>query len=62
KVRQILLCGCRWQIGSGDMIRVMYDPWLRGNGDRWVSSPQAEGVCPHLKHHSVDPIADHRLI
>ncbi|GAU48559.1 hypothetical protein TSUD_182070 [Trifolium subterraneum] len=22
----------------------MYDPWLRGNGDRWVSSPQVECV------------------
>ena len=22
----------------------MYDPWLRGKGDRWVSSPQGEDV------------------
>ncbi|GAU44672.1 hypothetical protein TSUD_243690 [Trifolium subterraneum] len=43
KARQILLHGCRWRIGSGE-IRVMYDPWLRGNGDRWVSSPQVECV------------------
>ncbi|PNX79951.1 ribonuclease H, partial [Trifolium pratense] len=42
KARQILLRGCRWRIGSGDMIRVMYDPWLLGKGDRWVSSPQVE--------------------
>ncbi|CAJ2667228.1 unnamed protein product, partial [Trifolium pratense] len=44
KARQILLRGCRWRIGSGDRIRVMYDPWLRGKGDRWVSSPQGEDV------------------
>ncbi|GAU46451.1 hypothetical protein TSUD_402180 [Trifolium subterraneum] len=44
KARQILLHGCRWRIGSGDRIRVMYDPWLRGNDDRWVSSPQVECV------------------
>ncbi|WJX56737.1 hypothetical protein P8452_42367 [Trifolium repens] len=29
-----------WRIGSGDNIRVMYDPWLRGSDNRWVSSPQ----------------------
>ncbi|GAU25758.1 hypothetical protein TSUD_222150 [Trifolium subterraneum] len=42
--RQILSLGCRWRIGSGDNIRVMYDPWLRGSADRWVSSPQPAGV------------------
>ncbi|GAU29842.1 hypothetical protein TSUD_223880 [Trifolium subterraneum] len=42
KARQILLHGCRWRIGSGDRVRVMYDPWLRENGDRWVTSPQVE--------------------
>ncbi|GAU18647.1 hypothetical protein TSUD_124800 [Trifolium subterraneum] len=44
KAKQILLHGCRWRIGSGDRVRVMYDPWLRGNGDRWVTSPQVECV------------------
>ncbi|GAU19427.1 hypothetical protein TSUD_76710 [Trifolium subterraneum] len=44
KARQILLHECRWRIGSGDRVRVMYDPWLRGNGDRWVTSPQVECV------------------
>ncbi|PNX54945.1 hypothetical protein L195_g048568, partial [Trifolium pratense] len=34
----------RWRIGSGDKIRVMYDPWLRGKGDRWVSSPQVKDM------------------
>ncbi|GAU34638.1 hypothetical protein TSUD_394290 [Trifolium subterraneum] len=29
-----------WRIGSGDNIRVMHDPWLRGNAIRWVPSPQ----------------------
>ncbi|MCH95897.1 ribonuclease H protein, partial [Trifolium medium] len=31
-------------IGSGDNVRVMYDPWLRGSDNRWVSSPQSAGV------------------
>jgi hypothetical protein len=31
KARQVLLLGCRWRIGGGDKIRVMSDPWLRGN-------------------------------
>ncbi|GAU46665.1 hypothetical protein TSUD_184530 [Trifolium subterraneum] len=29
-----------WWIGSGDNIRVMHDPWLRGSANRWVPSPQ----------------------
>ncbi|GAU43489.1 hypothetical protein TSUD_91990 [Trifolium subterraneum] len=33
----------KWRIGSGDNIRVMHDPWLRGSADRWVSSPQPAG-------------------
>lgn len=32
KARQVLLLGCRWRIGGGDKIRIMSDPWLRGNG------------------------------
>lgn len=44
KARQVLLLGCRWRIGGGDKIRIMSDPWLRGNGERWIISPQPEGV------------------
>ncbi|GAU47118.1 hypothetical protein TSUD_98950 [Trifolium subterraneum] len=33
----------KWRIGSGDNIRVMPDPWLRGSASRWVSSPQPAG-------------------
>ncbi|KAK2374463.1 hypothetical protein QL285_075423 [Trifolium repens] len=33
-----------WRIGGGDKIRVMSDPWLRGNKERWILSPQPEGV------------------
>ncbi|GAU47759.1 hypothetical protein TSUD_387180 [Trifolium subterraneum] len=40
QARQILSLGCRWRIGSGDNIRVMHDPWLRGSTNRWVPSPQ----------------------
>ncbi|GAU28887.1 hypothetical protein TSUD_293390 [Trifolium subterraneum] len=34
----------RWRIGSGDNIRVMHDPWLRGSANRWVPSPKPTGV------------------
>ncbi|GAU18320.1 hypothetical protein TSUD_202090 [Trifolium subterraneum] len=44
QAREILFLGCRWQIGSGDNIRVMHDLWLRGSANRWVPSPQPGGV------------------
>ncbi|XP_045801294.1 uncharacterized protein LOC123895120 [Trifolium pratense] len=44
KARQVLLLGCRWRIGGGDKIHVMSDPWLHGNGERWIPSPQPEGM------------------
>jgi hypothetical protein len=44
QARQILMHGCRWSIGSGTNIRVMNDPWLRGNEGAWIPSPQAQGV------------------
>ncbi|GAU35928.1 hypothetical protein TSUD_69610 [Trifolium subterraneum] len=44
QARQIISLGCRWRIGSGDNIRVMHDPWLRGSASRWVPSPQPAGV------------------
>ncbi|GAU46064.1 hypothetical protein TSUD_401430 [Trifolium subterraneum] len=42
--RQILSLGCRWRIESGENIRVMHDPWLRGKVNKWVPSPQPAGV------------------
>ncbi|KAK2425760.1 hypothetical protein QL285_024507 [Trifolium repens] len=42
--RQILFLGCRWRIGSGDYIGVMYDPWVCESDNRWLSSPQSTGV------------------
>jgi hypothetical protein len=39
KARHILMHGCRWSIGSGTSIRVMDDPWLRGNDGAWIPSP-----------------------
>jgi hypothetical protein len=44
KARQILMHGCRWSLGSGANIRVMSDPWLRGNDGGWILSPQTQGV------------------
>ncbi|GAU45071.1 hypothetical protein TSUD_85570 [Trifolium subterraneum] len=44
QARQILSLGCRWRIGSGDNIRVMHDPWLRGSANIWVPSPQPTDV------------------
>ncbi|GAU19619.1 hypothetical protein TSUD_383140, partial [Trifolium subterraneum] len=38
-----LICD-EWRIGSGDNIRVMHDPWLRGSANRWVPLPQPAGV------------------
>ncbi|GAU49880.1 hypothetical protein TSUD_408190 [Trifolium subterraneum] len=39
----------RWRIGSGDNIRVMHDPWLRGSAIRLVPSPQpAEDVAERI--------------
>jgi hypothetical protein len=42
--RQVLLHGCRWAVGSGTQIRVMQDPWIRGDYGSWVPSPQGENV------------------
>jgi hypothetical protein len=44
KAREVLLLGCRWRIGDDDKIRVMSDPWLRGNGEHLILSPQRECV------------------
>ncbi|PNX92755.1 hypothetical protein L195_g015896, partial [Trifolium pratense] len=30
----------RWRTGSGSSIRVMNEPWLRGEEGRWVKAPQ----------------------
>ncbi|MCI14112.1 putative ribonuclease H protein, partial [Trifolium medium] len=40
KSRYVLTLGCRWRIGDGSKIKVMNEPWLRGEGRGWVSAPQ----------------------
>ncbi|PNX72912.1 hypothetical protein L195_g028810 [Trifolium pratense] len=35
--------GCRWSIESGTSIKIMDDPWLRGQGAAWLPSPQNQG-------------------
>ncbi|WJX67053.1 alcohol dehydrogenase (NADP(+)) [Trifolium repens] len=32
----------RWNIGDGSKIKVMSDPWLRGQGRGWLSAPQPQ--------------------
>jgi ribonuclease HI len=40
----VLQLGCRWSVGDGSKIKIMTDPWLRGQGSGWVSAPQHQGV------------------
>jgi hypothetical protein len=42
--RQVLVLGCRWQIGDGRNIKVMGDPWLRDDQSRWMRAPQNSSV------------------
>jgi ribonuclease HI len=44
KVREVLMHGCRWSIGNGSNIKLMGDPWLRGEDGAWLPSPQNQGV------------------
>jgi hypothetical protein len=36
--------GCRWSIGNGTCIKVMGEPWLRGQDGAWLPSPHEQGV------------------
>jgi hypothetical protein len=44
RARQVLLLGCRWQIGDGSKIQVMHEPWLRGGNERCLNAPQTRIV------------------
>ncbi|XP_058767237.1 uncharacterized protein LOC131640887 [Vicia villosa] len=44
KARDVLMLGCRWSIGDGSQIKVMQEPWIRGNDDRCVPGPQQQGI------------------
>ncbi|GAU37643.1 hypothetical protein TSUD_220690 [Trifolium subterraneum] len=33
----------RWSIGNGASIKVMSEPWLRGQDSAWLPSPQSQG-------------------
>jgi ribonuclease HI len=53
--REVLLKGCRWVIGDGRKIRVMGDPWIREEGERWMRSPQqAEVYSLHVSDLMLD--------
>ncbi|MCH95767.1 hypothetical protein A2U01_0016749, partial [Trifolium medium] len=34
----------RWKVGDGSKINVMKEPWLRGEGELRISSPQEQAV------------------
>jgi hypothetical protein len=65
KSRQILMNGCRWNIGTGTNIKVMSEPWLRKEVGRWMQAPQKQGaydiyvdqlMLPNLKKWDKDKI------
>jgi hypothetical protein len=40
----VLKRGCCWVIGDGSKVSVMGEPWIRGEGGKWLSLPQGEEV------------------
>ncbi|PNX89307.1 ribonuclease H, partial [Trifolium pratense] len=44
QARTILMNGCRWSIGNGASIKIMSEPWLRGEVGAWLPSPQPQGL------------------
>jgi ribonuclease HI len=52
RARQVLLLGCRWQIGDGSKIKVMNEPWLRTTQGKCLYAPQNRHVYD-LKVHDL---------
>jgi ribonuclease HI len=44
RARQVLMLGCRWQIGDGSKIQLMNEPWLRGGHGWYLNAPQPQHV------------------
>jgi hypothetical protein len=42
--RDVLINGCRWKIGDGRKIKVMTEPWIRGEESLWLQSPQPQSM------------------
>jgi hypothetical protein len=55
RARQILLYGCRWQIGDGSRISVMNAPWLRTMQGCYVTGPQNQEVYNLKVQHLLIP-------
>jgi hypothetical protein len=57
RARQVLLYGCRWQIGDGRKIQIMHEPWLRTSQDCCIRAPQSQNVynltVQHLLLHNI---------
>ncbi|XP_045802481.1 uncharacterized protein LOC123896083 [Trifolium pratense] len=39
-----MLRGCRWVAGDGSNISVMGSPWIRGQQEKWIHSPQQQST------------------
>jgi hypothetical protein len=39
---EVFVNGCRWKICDGRNIKIMSDPWLRGEDTLWLQSPQVQ--------------------
>ncbi|GAU37102.1 hypothetical protein TSUD_278890 [Trifolium subterraneum] len=54
----------RWSIGDGSQIRVMKDPWLRGQGHGWVNAvqPQADVAEDILAVPLLSDVREDRLV
>jgi hypothetical protein len=55
RARQVLLLGCRWQIGNGSKISVMNEPWLRENQRSFIYGPQTQNVYSLKVQHLLLP-------
>jgi ribonuclease HI len=55
RARQVLLLGCRWQIGNGSKISVMNEPWLRENQRSFIDGPQTQNVYSLKVQHLLLP-------
>jgi hypothetical protein len=44
KSRDVFINSCRWKIGDERKIKIMSEPWLRGEDNLWVQAPQSQSM------------------